>query len=212
MTKPIQDNQDSVMSALDPSIPLIIREAMEHGMWAHTKSQELDPDGHADYTQGCRSSMISDRIAAALRQLVDTVNESNPSIQWQYSENMRATELIVSPFFNIRVKRVKRNRGDRSANVKTARQRRIRQRIPDVLGQELMDFPGKAPNPHEMIWLTAAFDLDPIEELIERAWIGVELNQGFIWRHQLDQPDSSAIASISPPIADHIEELRRIRA
>jgi len=211
MQPPKQDNPEMVMESLDPIAPAILREAMDHGIWTYRKSRELDLEGHADYTMSCRSNMISDRISASLRSLVDVATADNPRLWWQYSENLRATELRYDPYFNIRVKRVKRSRGDRTANIQTARQRRMRRPIRDSLGQTLIGFPNTPETVDDGIWLTAAFDLDSFEDIIERAWIGVELSRGFIWRVNLAEPDEGILASISPVVADKIQELRTLR-
>ena len=56
----------------------------------------------------------------------------------------------------------------------------------------------------ERIWLTVGFDLDELEESLERVSLGIELCDKFLWKIPLPVPEAEVIATLSTHLADKI--------
>lgn len=207
------DDQESILAAAGPVLPVLLREAIDHGFFLYGRSRALDPDAHADYSLAARANILYDRIAAVVRGLVDV--SGLPDLSWVIGRNGRATEVRLHPYLNIRVKREKSNRGGRTASVGTHRQLSIK--APKTIltaGQMVLPFCGEqcCASPGERIWLTATFDLDDFEETISCASIGVEHARRFLWKQPLVAPAPDVIATLNAPLAERIGVQRHLRS
>ena len=200
------------MRALGP-LPIILRESIDHGFFNYAKSRKIDAAGHADYSECSRANVLYDRITAAARELVDAAGIRG--LRWEISDNKRATEIKLDPHIAIRIKRIKPNRGDLTASVNTRRQRFIKsfsRMVP--IGQMALPFKGaiRLMGYAHPLWITAAFDLDEVEESVSRIYIGIERRTKFIWKIPVAEPAPAVIATLHSPLADRIMDMRKRRS
>ena len=209
------DDQEAVMAELGDLVPIILQEAMDSGFHNYRASRALDPLAHADYTAGCAAGMLVDRISAVSRDLVSHADDGTGQVAWRISQNKRATEIVAGKYLAVRIKRTKKRRRGRSASYPT--QRQINMKSPEMLPQGQMIFDGLPPtiqldDGKDRLWLTAAYDLDDVEEKLTLRCIGVETRSEFLWRWPLPEQPTDVIASISPILADRVTELRQARS
>lgn len=212
--RPRDDDSKAVMDFMGPSLPIMFREGIEHGFYNYAKSRKLDPIGHTEYTDCTKGNMLYDRIVAVLRELVEAAGKK--ALHWKIGDNKRATEIMLEPHLAYRIKRIKQNRGDKTTGVSTGRQRKVvkakSQLVP--FGQMVFPIEGfdrKMVYPHPL-WITAAFDLDEVEESVSRIFLGVERKHGFIWKLRVPEATPDVIAKLHGSLADKIMELRQLRA
>lgn len=209
------DDQGEVLRAVGPLMPSIIGEAILDGFYKYSVSRAKDPDAYPQYSDCTRANQLYDRIAASARELVDSASPQNPDLHWKITPNKRATDFLLDTRFAFRVKRSKRNRGNLTTGVRTARNRRIKPpQAMLTIGQMVMPFPSNyvVVADEERTWITVAFDLDDAEETISKIAIGIELKRKFLWKVPLESPPLEVLAKFPQPISDLIQEMRRKRA
>ena len=209
-----KDDQVAVMHSVGPLAPAMLREAVDEGFYNYVVSRRKDPDAYPEYTDCTRGNMLYDRIAASARHLTDAMTDNIPDLSWKITHNKRATDVLLGARFAFRIKRTKLNRRGCTTSVSTRRQRAIKSAIILPVGQMVLPFPD---NPiivpdKERVWLTIGFDLDDLEESLERVSVGVELRNRFLWKIPLPAPDVAAIATLSPLLADKIVDMRMRRS
>lgn len=210
---PRDDDQAAVLSAIGPAVPILFREAVEHGFFNYAKSRALDPAGHAEHSECSRANVLYDRIAAVARGLVDA--SGSAAFRWKIGDNKRATEIELDPHFAFRIKREKENRDGRTTSVDTSRQRRIKSRPPlMVIGQMVLPFLNKLlPMTYAgRLWLTVSYDLDEFEESVSKIAIGVERRKGFLWKFPIPEAEPAVIATLHPSLAAQVMNLRQLRS
>lgn len=211
-TKLRDDDGRAILDAIGFPIPILLREAVDHGFQKYAHSRGLDPNGHAEYSDCSRANMLYDRIAAVARELVGAFGDER--LTWKISSNKRATEIYLAPDFAFRIKRIKRNRHDLTTGVATSRQQKIKS-TPRLIpvGQMLLPLPGAVQQMvyEHPLWVTVAFDLDEFEESVSRIYLGVERQKRFLWRERLPEAPADVIATLSPPLASKIMDLRSRR-
>jgi hypothetical protein len=208
-----KENIEAVMEAVGPIVPMLLREAIEEGFYRYKTSRSLDPLGFPDYGPISKANMLYDRIAAASRELIDTLSADLPAIQYTIHSNTKSTEILFDPYFAFRVKRTKSNRHGMPTSYPTWRQRRINSPTWEIR-QLRIPFPGGAPiiETEDRLWLTAGFDLDDVEERIEKTVIGVTTRRHWLWRYPLDLADAEIVASFPSLLADRMNEMRAARS
>ncbi len=169
-------------------------------------SRRKDQNVYTEYSDCTRANMLSDRITASARQLIDTVTADIPDLSWKITLNRRATDILLDTRFAFRIKRTKRNRRGRTTSVSTKRQRMIKSDVMLPVGQMVLPLPNTpiAVPDEERIWLTVGFDLDELEESLERVSLGIELCDKFLWKIPLPVPEAEVIATLSTHLADKI--------
>ena len=200
------------MAAAGTMIPALLRESIDEGFHGYKRSRALDPVGFAEYGPCARANMLYDRIATSCRELMGLVMPENPDLSWKIGDNKRSTEVKLEPYLMFRIKRVKKNRGGRSTSVGTNRQWRIMSDVVLSPAQMIIDFPNFYGLEEDRIWLTAAYDLDDLEESLARVSIGVETRKKFLWKLPLHQPEAEVIAGFPTLIAGRILEMRALRS
>ncbi|HZL34274.1 MAG TPA: hypothetical protein VFC78_03125 [Tepidisphaeraceae bacterium] len=199
-------DETAIMQALGPIIPSVLREAVEEGWHRFKKSRSLDPNGFAEYGLTSRANMLYDRIAAAARDLVGVAAVDIPGLSCGINKNKKSTEVTFEPYFAFRMKRTKRNRKGLTTSVNTWRQCRIKSEYWTI--RQPMLFPQIPISMEDRLWMTIGFDLDDLEEQIDKVEIGVEARRKFIWKQPLIQADAEVIASFPAIVADRIAEMR----
>lgn len=213
-TPPPDHDQTAVMAHVPNVLQMIFRESCEHGLFKHVQSNQLDPEGYLDYMQSRRSGMLSDRITAVARHLFDV--SGIDGAWWKIADNDCATEFYLDPFLAFRFKRTKKNRSHKSTGVMTVRRASTQSLVgyKQVVNQTAFLFPGVSPAPlqdDERLWLNIGFDLDEIEESIDRLMVGRETKLGYRWNVPIPDFPPGVLASISGPLADTIETQRNQR-
>ena len=202
------------MSHVGNLLPILLREAIDDGFHRHAQSRRLDPDGFVDYGKGCRGGMLYSRIASSARYLIESAKSTIPHLRYEITSNEVSTEIMLGPFLIFRLKRIKKNRKNLTTGVLTARQAIIRSPICQSVGQMPLPFPDNVdylPMVNR-VWVTAAWDLDELEEGISRAVIGVETRKRWMWLQPLSAVEPEVIARLPAPVADRIHEVRQRRA
>lgn len=209
-----KDDQQTVLREIGPLVPAMLREAVDEGFHNYVVSRRKDPDAYPEYTDCAKANMLYDRIAASGRQLIDDMTPGIPDLSWKITQNRRATDFLLDARFAFRIKRTKLNRRGRTTSVATRRQRTIMSSVLLPVGQMVLPFPANqaAVPDEERIWLTVGFDLDELEESLERVSLGIELRENFLWKIPLPSPDVEVIATLSPLLADKIVDMRGRRS
>ena len=209
-----KDDQAVVMREIGPLLPAMLREAVDEGFHNYVASRRKDPDAYPEYSDCTRANMLYDRVAASARQLINAMAADVPDLSWKISHNKRATDIFLDTRFAFRIKRTKLNRHGLTTSVSTNRQRAIKSEVMLPVGQMVLPFPDNptAVADEERIWLTVGFDLDDLEEFLERVSLGIELRKKFLWKIPLPVPDANVIATLSPVLADKIVDMRLRRS
>lgn len=228
-------DSDSVMAEVGEVVPVILREAMDSGFDAFRRSRDLDPVGYADYRPTTLANMLADRIYPFLISLVAVADPQGLHLRTRLTGNGRATELWIGAELYAKVKRIKDRVRTATAeddvevdgvielqiieegmpqNIRTGRV--IRQRDPEGLIGAQLPLPGVPPvqipdDGRERLCLIAGFDLDVTEERLERHRIGLYNEFHSLWTRPLPELELTAIASISPVLADRVSHLRQAR-
>ena len=205
-----KDDQIAVIREIGPLVLALVREALDEGFHNYVVSRRRDPDAYTEYSDCIRANMIYDRMATAARQLIDVATTDVPDLSWKITHNKRATDILLDTQFAFRIKRTKRNRRGRTASVSTRRQRAIKSSVMLPPGQMVLAFHDaqRAVPDTERIWVTVCFDLDDLEESLEKVSLGIELRSKFLWKVPLPVPDADRIVILSPDLADKIVGMR----
>ncbi len=204
-----KDDQAAVLRHVGRELLVLFREALDEGFFQYTRCRDRDPDAFLQYSDCTRANILNDHMTAAAREMIDAMAINSPELIWKISANRRATEIFYGDEFVFRIKRTKRNRRGCTANVATWRQKAIKSEVGYVT-QAVLPYSGNhlvLPD-FARIWLTIGFDLDELEESLERVMMGVEVRRRFLWKVPLPVPEQQIIASLSPALADKILELR----
>ena len=210
MKYPRPDDPISVLAVIPAPVQAIMREAALQGFDRFRRSRALDPASSVEYHDTTKSNMIYDRICAVTQELIELADDQ--ALSWKYGPIRRATEVFCGPYIALRHKRVKQNRGGRSANVRTKRQCQIRGQFhPDSVGQTVLPF-GEVQAPQiedlDRIWLTVAYETDDVEESIESVSLRRETEKQVLWRVELDEMPIDSIARTHLDLGKRIEQFR----
>ena len=226
---------EAVTSEVGEIVPIILREAMDSGFDAFRRSRALDVAAYADFSPTTLAGMLTDRIYPFLVSLSLLVDPQQLQLQTRRTQNDRATELFVGADFYIKVKRVKDRRRPAipsddlevdglmdleiieegvPKNLPTRRVRR--QWSPGSITGAQLSLPGIPPvqvpgDEHNRWCLFAGFDMDPIEERLERHRIGLYERRRSLWTQSLLALDLNAIGQISSALANQVNILRQAR-
>ncbi len=205
---------EAVMREIGHLMPSILCESILDGFHKFRQSRSEDSDAYPEYSDCTRANMLYDRIAASARRLIDLITPENPDLHWKITKNKRATDMLLDTRFAFRVKRSKRNRRNLTTGVRTGRQRAIKPNTMVAIGQMMFRFPSNQieVDDRERTWITVAFDLDDVEESIERIVIGIELQRKFLWQTPLVAADANVLASLPGPVAQEISQMRARRS
>lgn len=212
MNLPRTDDARAVL-ALAGHVPNILHEAIVEGFYQFSRSRDLDPDRAIANCERTRKGDLSDRISAAMRNMVDAA-DSIAGLRFCRCKNDCGYEVHLDPFLSFRIKSTNDKFGARTQNVETDRQVGIKS-PPTVVGNQqlLLPLSGAVLSVAEedRTWLTATLLLDDVGESIEKTWIGIETLDGYLWREQLPPLTQDVLASLPTRVADHVRELRARR-
>jgi hypothetical protein len=207
-----KDEETAILASVGQTVPALLREAVDEGFHRYKVSRALDPFGFPDYGPISKANMLYDRIASAARDLISTIAPDLPQLRYSIHSNTKSTEITLDPYFAFRIKRTKANRRNMPSSYGTDRQKHINAPF-WTIGQLRIPFQNlPLIEMEDRLWLTVGFDLDDIEEQIERTVIGVTTRRRWMWRQPLMLADADIIASFPPLLADRINEMRVSRS
>ncbi|MEM6393570.1 MAG: hypothetical protein AAF797_12410 [Planctomycetota bacterium] len=227
------DDQDGILEALGPAVPVILTESVLSGFADFAARREADADGFAIYRKATLANMLVDHIYPVLTDLTALADPDGQTLVARDTDNLRATELWALDAFYIKVKRV--HDVERRAspveqlgfaeieepeiiefglprNVKTRRVwlQQHPQQSP-LPGMPLTVRDDERAEHLNRLCLVCAFDLKFGDESIRRLRLGVCDTKHWLWTHPLSELSLDAIVQISPSLADRVDELRRER-
>lgn len=229
-------DEEAVMAACGEVVPIILREAMDAGFDSYRRSRALDPEAQLDYTPTTRANMLVNRMYRRMSELVDAADPEGLHLRTRQTDNSAAVELFVGAEIYVKPKRIR----DRllppvssddpefadlvdvelieqglPKNIPTRRV--LAQRTPGAYTGPQMILDGIPPvqvpdDGSERICLVAGFDMDVVEERLERHRIGLYGHHKAYWVRPLPALTLRAVALHSAPLAEQVRLFRQARS